>query len=298
LTQKITRIRVPYWSRLWSYFRYQRNFQKQIRKAKQGRGGSERTEHTLENVSLRKKAMHDGPLTEEWVRKLAAGQDKNIGQAEERSRDVIKGDPTLKPFRRLNVQHKGAILLDSLIKKYRSEIKSVVNIGASVDLVLAYLAPKYPEINFTSVEFQTHLKEMNSYLPQSKNWNFVSGYALELLRKGNLQADVYFTTATSVRFNNKELDMYLEEFAKYSKFVVFNEMWWYPYDAKNPFHIIKPEDIPEDNSYIAGFYGDYHHNYIKKLQNRGFEILSSEIKDGASRFNLQILAKNKNLTNF
>jgi len=78
LAQKITRIRVPYWSQLWSYFRYQKNFQKQIREAKLGRGGSERAKQTLEDVRLRKKAMHDGSLTEEWVRKLTASQNKNI----------------------------------------------------------------------------------------------------------------------------------------------------------------------------------------------------------------------------
>jgi len=298
LDKTITRIKVPLWSRLWAYLRFQRNLQNQLRNAEQGKMVSERVKQTIDDVRNRKKAMHDGPLSEEWIRKITESQNKNLGNAEQRSLSMIKEDPTQKPVRRLHFQHKGVILLESLLKKYESEIKSVVNIGASVDLVSAYLASKYPSITFTSVEFQTNLKERNSFLPQSKNWNFVSGYALDLLRKGKIQADVYLTTSTSVRFNNKELDMYIDEYAKYAKFVGFNEGWWFQYGTKNPFHIIKPEDIPEDNSFIAGKYGDYHHNYIKKLKNKGFEILSSEILDGSHVFTLQILAKNKNLTNF
>jgi len=259
---------------------------------------SERVKQTLDDVRNRKKAMHDGPLSEEWIRKITESQNKNLGNAEQRSLSMIKEDPAQKPVRRLHFQHKAAILLESLLKKYSSEIKSVVNIGASVDLVSSYLASKYPKITFTSVEFMTKLKETNSFLPQSKNWNFKSGYALDLLRNGDLQADVYLTTSTSVRFNNKELDMYIDEYAKYSKFVGFNEGWWLQYGTKNPFHIVKPENIPEDNSFIAGLYGDYHHNYIKKLKNKGFDIISSEILDGSRVFTLQILAKNKNPPNF
>jgi len=240
------------------------------------------------------KEKQDGPLSKERIKELTDFQIEHTVDAKERAESAIKDADKKKPVRKQHMQHKGTFLLESVLDKYGSEINSVANIGARVDIVSAYLASKFPKITFTSLDFQPNLEENNQYFPNSGNWKFMSGYALDLLKEGKLIGDVFFTTSTSVRFNNKELDEYINEFAKTCRFFVLNEGWWYNNNTKNPFNITKPEDIPVDDPFCAGKYADYHHNYIAKLEDKGFEILSSEILPGSDYFTLQIVARNKN----
>jgi len=320
MTNKITKIKVPFYSKARIYFRFWKNFQQQIKKAQLGTPKTEKTKQVAKHefilnsgkilpqtekakqvildIAQRKRDMLKGSLTSEEVRNIVESQTETftLEEAKIRFKDAINGI-THKPYRKFHMQHKAVILLEPFLKKYHSEIKSIVNIGSGLDLIFGYLAPKYPDLNFTSLDFGQKLKEYNSVFPERENWNFVSGYALDLLRSGNLKADVYLTSSTSVRFNNKEMDLYIDEFVKYSKFVVINEGWWFQYGLKFPFPIVRPEEIPEDNSLIHGLYGDYHHNYIKKLEDRGFRIILSQIRDGSRYFAMQIIAENMNKQN-
>lgn len=185
-----------------------------------------------------------------------------------------------------------------LINQHKYLIKNVVNVGARVDFVSPYLAPKFPDINFTSVDFQKNLDQSNSFLPQSENWSFKSSYALDVFESQELKPDLVIFISTSVLFTNKELKAYFAALSKFAKFIVLNEPFWHPFESLNYFKVFKPEDIDPDNSLRGGSLSNYLHNYPAILSANGFEIISSELYDRFEReklkgFRLQIVAKNK-----
>jgi hypothetical protein len=178
---------------------------------------------------------------------------------------------------------KASHLCSKVLNDPSSQVKSVVNIGARVDVVCSYLASRHPGITFTSVDFQPDLAIHNSGLPQSPNWQFVSGYALNLLEAGLLagKKDMALFSSTSVLFRNQELRDYILALAKNgTKYVVLNERWW-PLRKGNPFHVPLPEEINPHKSYQAGECGNYLHNYPAILEEYGFTPVSSEIIGGA-----------------
>ncbi|QNI73044.1 hypothetical protein [Synechococcus sp. NOUM97013] len=190
-------------------------------------------------------------------------------------------------------QINGARLLDQTLSKYHNSIKSVANIGSRLDTISSYLSSKYSEINFWSIDFQENISQCNHFvLPPKSNWNFRSGYALEILERKEVSADVYFMTSTSILFNNKELDLYFSELSKSAKFIVLNEPWFPKAKTFFPCRILRPEQVNPMNPYCGGMYMNYHHNYIKKLEDNGFKILKSEIFPLRHSYacNLQLIA--------
>jgi hypothetical protein len=183
----------------------------------------------------------------------------------------------------------GAKLLLETLSDRSLGIKSALNVGGYNDRHFAYMAPRFPDIKFTSVDFMSEakMKAFHRLLPQSSNWGFKSGYALDLLRRGETDADLVFLASTSLLFNNKELDLYCDELAKRSKVVVINEGWGAVaassrVSALSIFpSVIRPEDIPEDapvTRSMEGAYYFYAHNYPAKLAKRGFDIRLSRVK--------------------
>jgi hypothetical protein len=135
------------------------------------------------------------------------------------------------------------------------------------------------------------LAEHNSLLPQQKNWQFRSGYPLDLIRAGRANADMYFCVSTSVLMNNKELNCYLDAMATCAKAIAFCEGWWAELERPKP-GVTPPEDVPKEEPYCGGAYATYHHNYIAKLEERGFQIQLSQIVPENEAFHyLQIFAQ-------
>jgi len=145
-------------------------------------------------------------------------------------------------------------LVFDFLKAHPEEIRSVANIGASVDSQCAYLAPRFPDIEFTSVDFSPDLDKVNAYLPQSPNWKFKPGYAL---------------------------------------YVIFNEPWWPAITSLNLFKIPRPEEIPAGQAILGLVYFNFQSNYLAMLERHGFNVLSSRIVPtaGASWYTLQIIAE-------
>ncbi len=141
-----------------------------------------------------------------------------------------------------------------------------------MDVAFSYLARKFPDRKFISVDLQPNLAEHNTALPQSPNWSFVTGYALDLLERGEIRPDVIFMTSTSVLFNSIELDAYFNAMRDIGvRAIVLNEPW-----APMP-RIIRPENLDPDNPICGGVHGWYHHNYPAKLARAGFTVLRSRI---------------------
>ena len=80
------------------------------------------------------------------------------------------------------------------------------------------------------------------------------------------------------------------EIAMHAKAVAFCEGWWPRADSFSN-RIMRPEDIQENEPYCSGDYANYHHNYVAKLERRGFAITLSQIVPESERYHyLQIVA--------
>ena len=169
-------------------------------------------------------------------------------------------------------------------------IRTAANIGARVDIYCAYLAHKFPQTEFFSLDFQPNLALHNSPFPQSPNWQFKTGYPLQLIRDGAVKADLYFFVSASVLMNNTELNAYLDEISKHASAIAFCEGWW-PRAETLTFRVERPEQIPKENPYCGGDYANYHHNYIAKLEERGYRIeLCRIVPESTSYHYLQLFA--------
>jgi hypothetical protein len=179
----------------------------------------------------------------------------------------------------------------------RPDIRSVANLGAFVDNQTAYLARRFPAIQFTSVDTMVDIVEINRFFPQSPNWHFKSGYALDLLESCELTADLFFMTSTSVCFTYKELDAYCAALAKSAKVVIFNEPWWPILTSPRMWKTPMPEEIRPDKPPLGLIFFSCQHNYIHFREKNGFTIKVSRIVNTSGEhwykgwYTLQIIAE-------
>ena len=164
-------------------------------------------------------------------------------------------------------------------------IKSVVNVGSRVDTSAAYLAKRYPGVRFVSVDIQDNLEEHNSLLERSPNWSLVSGYALDLFERGELDGEAVIFSSTACLFTNRELRLYLD--AIKARFLLFNE----PHalslrglspvrnpDALDP----KVSSVSSLSPLLLGGVSFFVHNYCRILEEHGYRVLESEVTMAAN----------------
>jgi hypothetical protein len=237
----------------------------------------------------RNPAKQNGPLTSQEIAELTGFQ---VSQVDSDYQTRAAGIDITKPIAQAGIRSYGQMryLVDIENLFRRLELKSAANIGARVDFYSAWLAYRFPDANFTSVDFQPNLVLHNSLFPQSPNWNFKTGYALSMLERGELKADLYFFISTATLFNNQEFNRFFDIIASHAKAVAFCEPWG-PHPTLPPLGIVKPERVPVERPYCGGLYACYHHNYHKKLEQRGFRIETSRIvPDGPEYHHLHIIA--------
>jgi hypothetical protein len=239
------------------------------------------------------KVRNEGRLTE--VEVVAIRQSEEIRLADDHYRKHLLSfqitDDVLKHPEKASSYQQAALLCMPLL--HTGEVKSVANVGTRVDIVCSYLAHKFPHIQFTSIDFLSNLAEVNAELPQSPNWSFASGYALDLFENQSVKADLVLFSYTCAVIRNKELHQYFAALSKFAKYIVLNEQWWPVYKASSLFKVITPEMIDPDHSLLGGTISVYHHNYPKILERNGFEVMSSEIVEvyGREFWSAQIVAK-------
>jgi SAM-dependent methyltransferase len=152
--------------------------------------------------------------------------------------------------------------LHNLLKKL-DDGKIICEIGCGNGDIVAFLAEKYPHLQFIGVDFSVKNAE-NKH--KFNNLKFLKGYALELLENKYLDPNVIFTSSTSCLFNPKELDNYLYLFKKNDiAHVVINEPMWgdfmflnYSLDDVKSYHL---EGALWKHNYEAYF---KEHGYIEK----------------------------------
>ena len=86
--------------------------------------------------------------------------------------------------------------------------KTVLEIGTGNGDVIAHLAKAFPDVEFTGVD----LSVANAVAKHSgtKNLTFAKGYALDMLRAGEISGDVVFGTSTFCVFAPNEFSAYLD----------------------------------------------------------------------------------------
>jgi hypothetical protein len=173
--------------------------------------------------------------------------------------------------------HQAMLLCRSLLENTVLGLRSMANVGTRLDVVCSYLAPRFPDVQFISVDFPSNLAEMNRDLPQSPNWSCVSGYALDLFERQDVTADLVLFSYTCEIMRNQELHEYFAALSKSAKYVVLVEQWWPTRQPSSLLRVVRPEDIDPDHSRAAGRSGAYLHNYPAMLERSGFEVLLSEI---------------------
>ena len=246
-----------------------------------------------------RRSKQAGRLSDSVVRQYASEQSE-IGQSLLSRLKPKRWTVSLKDFDRnwseLVVSQRSALSIYRALTEYGNSVERIANIGSRMDVISSFNAEQFPDKKFISVDFQQNLSEINSFMMQRANWSFMSGYPLALLEQDRLRADMYVFQGTSVLINNAELNQYLDHICGHAKLIYFGEPWYAKLLSPNLFSVTMPEDVPPENPYCGGRFGNYHHNYIAKLEARDFEIVSSEMCDGDGRgfYFLKLLARKRN----
>jgi hypothetical protein len=236
-----------------------------------------------------------GILTDEEIHSLTRYESQKTDE-------YYKKKATLLPVDLSDITHKSnrtqkiMPLLDTILKK--SSVKSMVNIGCRTDFISCYFADRYPKKTFLSVDVGD-VNHMNSYLPQRKNWQFLSGYAYHLFEAGSIQHDLVLFSCTMNCFRKKEIQAYLKIMKTTVDYIVINEPIHVPITPLRPLTLITPLEIPLNETYLGGscihgIFG-YIHNYIGLFQQAGYDIMYCKLMDSPQMFKqylLQMICKN------
>ncbi len=159
-------------------------------------------------------------------------------------------------------------------------VKCTINVGARVDVILSFLAKKFPHVAFVSVDIQDNLDWHNQNLERSANWRLVSGYALDLFERKEIAGDLVIFTSTANLMTNTELHSYVE--AMNAQYLFFNEPL--PPPLTRPSLLANPDtidprhsDVGSDEATRPGGKLFYLHNYRSILEDHGYKVHISEV---------------------
>jgi hypothetical protein len=231
------------------------------------------------------KSLNGGRLSETEITALRQSEEERLSDAHYRQQylKLQISEAGLQQPERADHYHQAALSCLSLLQNKALDIRSMANVGARMDVVCSYLAPRFPDVQFTSVDFPSNLAEMNRDLRQSPNWSCVSGYGLDLFERQDVTADLVLFSFTCELMRNQEVHEYLAALATFAKYVVLVEQWWPIRQLSSLLRVVRPEEIDPDRSHTAGRAGAYLHNYPAMLERSGFEVLSSEIVEAHRR---------------
>ena len=240
---------------------------------------------TYEGYNKTRPELHAGALSQAKI-------DELVAKLRALPRDYIDHQPSLsdEEIKTPNSPSAwGAKFVCRVIESNRDKIKTVVSIGGQHDQVSSYLAGKFPDIQFTSVDFTPRemLHDFNRLFPQRDNWKLRSGNALTMLVDGSLVADLFFMQSVGFLMNCKEVDQYAQAFKGRAKFVAITEAWFSMVLRGNPFKLYRPEEIDPDNSAITPWYGHYNlfqHNYPAKFTRAKFDVWSELHESGNPKY--------------
>ncbi|MCC7451808.1 MAG: hypothetical protein IT324_30645 [Anaerolineae bacterium] len=163
-------------------------------------------------------------------------------------------------------------LIDAIIERDPG-VTSVVDVAARYALTAHELAVRYPNITFTCISFATNAAEYNAELARP-NLKFATGYALDLLERGEVQGDVVVFGSTGPVIPNRELRRYFRCIGQHSKYVVLNEPIFNRFDGT----AVDPDTVPVDKSVPAyEHWNNFIHNYRAMVTEAGFDVIHYDL---------------------
>lgn len=160
-------------------------------------------------------------------------------------------------------QQRGQIL--ALLTTYLSSLnnnETICEIGCGNGDVIAFLAKKFPNLNFIGIDFSIKNSEAKHNLP---NLHFKKGYALDMLENGAIKTNVVYASSTICVFNPKELSYYIKLFKDNNiTNILFNEPTWGAHNFN-------------DQEYSVHLEGAvWHHDYEKYFKLMGYQRVFME----------------------
>ncbi|MGH7950195.1 MAG: class I SAM-dependent methyltransferase, partial [Candidatus Binataceae bacterium] len=155
-------------------------------------------------------------------------------------------------------QQRGLVV--PLVEKAIEEVRpaQVLEIGCANGDVLAHLASRHPKIAFVGVDLSVSNAERKHTFP---NLRFVKGYALDLLRSGQIGGDVVFGNSTFCIFAPKELAAYMDALKDARQLVISDPVTWGNEHRAEPMPYSRHMDL-----YM------WWHNYYGYVSAAGFTI--------------------------
>jgi hypothetical protein len=157
-------------------------------------------------------------------------------------------------------------------------IASVLNIGCNYAYMDWLLAKDHEKVDFRAIDVNPGLVEINADL-KLKNTTFYSGYALELIERGKVTADLIYTSSASTVIRNEELRTYAKLIAARAKYYLISEPVWtlpggeiidpktvHPLESVPAF--LQREPLTGDFGYLCWI-----HNYRAIMEEVGFEAI-------------------------
>ena len=165
--------------------------------------------------------------------------------------------------------------IEDLLAKDKT-IRSVLNIGCNYGYMDSLLAKSHLKIQFNGVDVNDDTPQKNADIASS-NLRFWAGYALDMLERGEISADLVYLSSTTTVIRNEEIRRYLRILKKTAKYVLFSEPNW-PLPGNiitNPGKIPVTESVPAyvQREALTGSYAYlcWNHNYAGLLEAGGFD---------------------------
>jgi len=211
-------------------------------------------------------------LTESELHELSQPQRLSVGKVRKYHEQVARlgGKPlSVVDDRDLIGQFAVAKTVERILR--RGDVSHVLNVGASYDMISAYLAPLNQTVRFTSMDFPVNLAELNSHLGGGvvKNWVFRSGYVLDLLSSLDERPQMAVFKSVTPLMTPIELSATLRlMWQTQIDYVLLCEAWWPRiFGLSNPFRL--------RSTVTAGQLGNYLHPYPKLAAANGYCVESS-----------------------
>ncbi len=166
----------------------------------------------------------------------------------------------------------------------------IAHVGARVDVVTSYVAPKYPDRTFISNDLQLNLAEHNRLLPASPNWKIVPGYIIDRLERKEIAPKLMVLAFTSCKMTEREFDNMVQLAPSVKTYLLIPSYLADPSSFR--LTLPKPENLSRSYANCMRVmdpdlpHPGFQHNYHAILQRHGFRIVRSEIQQADNTIKL------------
>ena len=149
-------------------------------------------------------------------------------------------------------------------------LKSMLAIGCRYAYDLHLIGKEYPALHLSGVDLHVGLDRLNEEFPEI---TIHQGYALEMLERGEIGADICTFVSTATCFKPREMDAYFTALAKQSKYVILNELVDQLPSGRVPNPGTIEDSVPSLYKGSSDQTVHFIHNYKASAERAGFKVL-------------------------